>query len=268
MPVPAGSDPHTSEAVCIDLLHGLLPDSERDAILEHMKACSVCEETLRRLAGERERLMASERSRQFLGMEAPAAQQAGSLAGQPATANGVRSRPSGVRGRERLWTPRRLGLWIPAIAAAAAAILFWLPRGGDRALPKPRWLPRATDAIESRATPGVADSLMLGLSSYARHDVRQAIARLETTPEADRSNESLRRIYLGSALAWSGDYRKAVDILYSVEMSAVPEPWNSETRWTLYTALRGARMDAPADSLRRVLAREPGELGQRARAER
>src|ERR1051325_1805065 len=60
MPVPAGSDPHTSEAVCIDLLHGLLPDSERDAILEHMKACSVCEETLRRLAGERERLMASE----------------------------------------------------------------------------------------------------------------------------------------------------------------------------------------------------------------
>src|ERR1043165_4394852 len=156
MPVPAGSDPHTSEAVCIDLLHGLLPDSERDAILEHMKACSVCEETLRRLAGERERLMASERSRQFLGMEAPAAQQAGSLAGQPATANGVRSRPSGVRGRERLWTPRRLGLWIPAIAAAAAAILFWLPRGGDPALPNARWAPRPR-ASRAPPPPGLMD---------------------------------------------------------------------------------------------------------------
>jgi hypothetical protein len=56
-----------------------------------------------------------------------------------------------------------------------------------------------------------------------------------------------------------------VEILEPVRFSSVPEQWGREAHWTLFVALRGAGRDASADSLLRILAERPGEVGERAR---
>ena len=76
--------------------------------------------------------------------------------------------------------------------------------------------------------------------------------------------DSMRRIDLGSALAWRGRHDEAIAALEPVPLDLVPDPWAAEARWTLHLALRGAGQDAPAGDLLVELASEPGELGERA----
>jgi hypothetical protein len=79
------------------------------------------------------------------------------------------------------------------------------------------------------------------------------------------SLEGVRAVYLGSALALSGRYGEAADVLRGVSLTAIPDPWGREARWTLYVALVECGRGQAADSLLKSLAEEPGEIGRRAR---
>jgi len=130
-----------------------------------------------------------------------------------------------------------------------------------------RWLPESTGDLQIRAATETVDpTLAAGFEAYASHDAETAIALLQSA-EATGRLEILRKIYLGNALAWEGKYAEAAAILTTVRARILPDPWGSESRWTLYVALRESGDATAADSLLRVLATERGEGGERARAE-
>ena len=77
--------------------------------------------------------------------------------------------------------------------------------------------------------------------------------------------ETVRKVYLGSALALSGEHREAADILDGVSLDSLPEEWRGEAQWTLYVALDESGREARADSLLQALSQKAGEIGERAR---
>jgi hypothetical protein len=162
-------------------------------------------------------------------------------------------------------------LAVGAIAAAAAAGVIWTarpPRGPSGSAGDHRnWLPAITDTRLTReGAAGEADHYLVeGLAAYARRDVEAAVRNLTATRAAGPL-ESMRRAYLGSALVWSDRPAEAAALLATVPIETLPEPWQSEARWTLWIAWRAAGDPARADSLLEVLSREPGEVGDRARA--
>jgi len=104
----------------------------------------------------------------------------------------------------------------------------------------------------------------MGLQAYEARDLDNAIELL-AGQEAAGLQETIRRIYLGSALALKGRSAEAVSVLRTVRAQTLPDPWGSEARWTLYVVLRECGSQSAADSLLRVLARERGQVGERAR---
>jgi len=166
----------------------------------------------------------------------------------------------------------RLFRYRPAmgLAAALAVLLVVLlprlsgPPGSDRL----RWLPTSFNDARFRASTASVPSRAFeeGLDAYSRRDLRRAIRSLEEA-QVSEPLETIRRVYLGSALAWSGRFPEAVDVLQDVSDPALPDPWGSEARWTLWVALKGMGRASTADSLLSVLVEEPGDVGQRARAE-
>jgi Flp pilus assembly protein TadD len=116
-------------------------------------------------------------------------------------------------------------------------------------------------AVEREA---MNEEIALGLEAYNRRDAEKAIAALGEA-EAEGLAESLRLVYLGSALAWSGEYQKAIGVLNELADTSLPEPWASEALWTKYVSLDRSGRRASADSLLRILADSPDEIGDRAR---
>jgi hypothetical protein len=149
-----------------------------------------------------------------------------------------------------LWVARdRTTLDRPAAADAAARLPAARLRGAIRGL-----------------SLAAGDSLIVtGLDAYNRGDYAAARRALETAGRAGRM-ENVRRIYLASTLLELDDAAGAADALRDVDLRWVPEPWKSEARWTLATALAHTDRHAAADSLFGVLAREAGPVGDRARA--
>jgi hypothetical protein len=115
-------------------------------------------------------------------------------------------------------------------------------------------------AAEDRATPDLAR----GVRAYEDGNYAQAIAILQPA-KAEGEWETIRRIYLGSALAWCGRHREAAAMLRSISLCDQPDPWSSVGIWTLYASFRKCGMRSAADSLVRVVAIEPGPDGERAR---
>jgi hypothetical protein len=78
----------------------------------------------------------------------------------------------------------------------------------------------------------------------------------------------VRKVYLGSALALRGRHREAVAVLESLDLWLLPDPWGAEGLWTLSVELRAMGKIARADAILGELTREPGPVGDRARAAR
>lgn len=258
---PGGSDPHLDDDRRLDLLHGLLPDAERERALAHLEACAACEELLRADAAAHERLRARGAP--------PALAALPPRATAPSPAGPVR--PAAARLRLAAAWRRPPVRWAAvAMAAAAVLALIVLPRGGGDAWPALSRLPAAGGEVLVRGGDGrTAPDGELGraLAAYERGDWDRA-AELLSRLEAPPALRTLRDVYLGSALAWQGNHRRAAAVLAPVAGAALPDPWGSEARWTLYVSLRRSGQEARADSLLAVLSREPFELGERARAER
>jgi hypothetical protein len=230
------ADVHVDDERCIELLSGLLPPPERERLLAHTARCVECEERLRLRGAERVRIEA----------RAP---------------EGYRSATQ--RPRFRPWPVPRWAA--PAGLAAAACLVVVLVLSRSRSpIPQPAWLPAGDGVVDLRGG-GEDEALAAGIEAYARRDLDAAIDRLRAAKEAG-SYEVARGIYLGSALVARGAFDEAADLLGRLPLQIAVEPWRSEARWNYYVALSGARRRAAADSMLRALAREPGVVGDRARA--
>ena len=259
---------HLDEDVCLSLLQGLLTADERDRVLAHLDDCPRCQGFLQERAGEWERLRASRRLRFEDSGEVTLERPEEILRAQEA--EGDESRPRAPL--SEAWIGFLAALRKPrfrfAFGFVAAAVLFLvlvpplLRSPHDASL---IWLP-----VEDRSSPKrtllreASDELDRGIEAYARRDLREAIELLEKA-EASGPYDTFRRVYLGSALAWSGKYEEATEVLRTVRTRVVPGRWGPITRWTLYVALKESGRKASADSLLRLLVDEPGEVGERAR---
>jgi hypothetical protein len=238
---------HLDEDLCLDLLHGLLDADARERALDHMAACPACDRLFQLRAAALERL----RARPVPVAVAPSATTA--------------ALPGGWR--VILGRPVARGLAAGLVAASVALLLLLGPgvRRDPVVQPLP-WLPEIGRSIQARSPLAGAASaeLSAGLEAYAAHDAGGAV-RLLRRAKASGSLETVRRIYLGSALALDGRYEESVEVLRDTATPDLPDPWGSEVRWTLFVALRSAGYTTAADSLWQVLRREPGEVGERAR---
>lgn len=268
-----GKGRHLDEDLCLDLVHGLLPAAEEERALSHLYDCPECEKLFRETVVERERLRAAKKVR-----FAPDGTVV--LERRPEPFDGAAEEtPRSEVGKlvAHVWTAvtawARESRWRPALALAAplalAILMFW-PRGTDTpGSSSLRWLPSASEFLRLRAggPPDEGDELARGLEAYSVGDLRAAIERLEVR-EATGELETIRRIYLASALAWGERYAEAVALLETVSPEELPDPWSGETRWTLYVALRGSGRAGAADSLLRVMGDGEGEIAERARRQR
>ena len=252
-----GSDGHLAIDVMTELVHGLLPETERDRARAHLRECASCEDHFRELIAAREVRRAE---------PAPVVSADGSIDfPRPSSAPWAAvARQQWSRFAE-FWRPS-FGAGLGLAAAALALIVLWPREAAPPTEPHP-WLPGPGVASQLRdpAARGPADDLQSGIEAYERRDLEEAIRILDSVRPSEEA-EHLRRIYLGDALLRAGRAAEAADVLATVPSLVLPEPWGPESAWTRYLALRRSGRTAEADSLLRVLAGEPGEIGERASA--
>jgi len=277
---------HATEDRILDLVLGLLSPQEREPLLDHLAGCAQCEMVLRNLVAQQERLRGSYRVREKteggVAVEPLAPAQGRDRRG-PATHR--RSERTGPRsavpsGESRfksvlasLFRPWPRTAWVPLAAGCAAGVLILVlmagPHGGSRNGGNPMVHPLPPLGIEQnsvvRGPSGPLSSAAEGLDAYESGDYPLAV-RLLREAHAEGEMETVRRVYLASALAMSGEYPQALFVQKSVENAdGLPEPWRSEFRWTSYVTFSRCARKASADSLLRLLAAESGPVGDRAR---
>ena len=231
----AESDAHPSDDTLLDLLHHLLSVAESGRVLAHLAACPRCEDRFRERVGERERLRATRVLRVAPDGDLAMERAEPAVRGE-AGAGGIR------KALARRWIEFAQGFRRPRYqlagglaVAVALLVLIVLPEfrelpGGDGLV----WLPSSfEDARFRSSSPDVVEGdLALGLEAYANRDIDRAIDLLNRA-ETSGALETVRKVYLGSAFAWKGEYEKAAEILEGVASRSLPDPWGSEAWWTL-----------------------------------
>ena len=265
-----GGSRHIDEHVCFDLIQGLLPPGEEKEILAHISDCAACERLFQALAAESARVDATMAVR------------------SPADGEILLERRGTALRRKRTirftlwdklarWREHMRGLFLRPryrLAGAIAVVLAVLMRvllpqfSGPSQSPDLHMLPLYAFTLETRAVDDrVPDDLRAGLDAYQRKDFENAVDFLTrpTLSDLDLPEEAIREIFLGSALAWNGDYRGAAEVLDKASLEIVPGEWGREARWTLYVSLRESGRTTAASTLLKALAKETGPLGERAR---
>lgn len=218
----------------LDLVNGLLQGNARAEAIAHAERCAPCRERMRECAAAHERTQARA-TRQF-----------------------ARRRPA------RAWAPLLAAAAGLVVVFVSGALLFAPTRRPVRIATA--LLPAPDASILTRDGGDSLDdgSVVPGLEAYRRADYAEARRLLETA-HASGPLEQVRRLYLGNSLLQQGDARGAIRTLRSVDRSLVPEPWLGEMDWSLAVALATMGDRAPAESLRRILAERPDDIGARAR---
>lgn len=271
--------PHLSEEHLFDLLLDLPPDAEWEEACRHLASCEACQDLLRHRGAQWERLRASRAPAAALDFAA-AFQRSGSrqrgseAAGPPSVAEQPEKRSGwewlGEVGRSVLGALRRpryaWGLGGVVLVAVGAWLLTVNPRNSIPFPSTAEWLPSAAESLELRDDAGEAEATALidGLNAYDRRDLPAAIRALSAAGSSG-AMESLRLVFLGSALTQAGEYRRAVQILRSAPLATLPESWRGPCYWTLLVAFHRAGNDSAADSLLHALADQAGATGVRAR---
>ncbi len=261
--VRGGTDPHLDEDTCLDLMHGLLAAPQRAAALEHLATCPACEQALRAMAARQERTRASWRL---------VATPSGPQLENTTEAARDHTPPVDLFWLRRFARSLTLRMAVAGAVAVLALALVW-PRdkgpghgGLDTAL-KVYPLPVHVEGTRVRAPEegGDPSALTAGLDAYASGSYIAAAQALRDAPTA-AGLEAIRNVYLGSALALSGRFEGAVDVLSAIDLDQLPDPWGAESMWTLLVAYRASKMGDRADSILIRLARDQGDVGDRARS--
>jgi hypothetical protein len=149
-----------------------------------------------------------------------------------------------------------------------ALLLLVMPGGRPPYSELSRPLLPYDEEIVLRAPSGpVPQPIVDGLKAYDAGDLASAEILFESTT-AEGVAEWVRRVYLGSVLVLRAEYARAAEVLESVDLTRVPEPWTRETRWNLYLALRGSGRHEEATRVLDEMTELPGALGDRARQHR
>lgn len=238
------TSPHPSDEVLVDLAMQFTTSERGRVVMDHMKECPACESRFLEIAAGWERAA----------VRVADLAQSSDVPGESAWAR--------IRAAFSLPTAR----WATAAVAAAVLALLLFPR----LLSPPQrltTLPALTPDVLQRATlPEAASRRMIeGIEAYGRGDYEVAIAALSDV-QTSGPIDALRRVYLASALAWSGRHEDAIATLENVPLDVVPNPWSVEAKWTLYVCLTETGQTEGAQVVLESLAEAPGEPGDRARA--
>lgn len=278
-PVHDDAGPHLDEDRVLDLLLDLPPERELEAIGRHLARCRRCEDLLRHRGAQMERRRACGKPQAWPESDVAAeGSEEREWKPEPIAASRTPERPERGSGRDwraetrrwlagALWHPRyAIGLGVGGLIILGLLSLTVRPH---RTVSPPlvaEWLPSAAETLNLRNNPDQEEfvALSAALRAYDRRDLPAAIQALSAV-HAIGAMDNLRLVFLGSALTQAGDYPRAVRILRSCSLDELPEPWRGEGGWTLLVALRLAGYDGAADSLARVLAKQEGTIGVRAR---
>lgn len=239
---------HLTGDELLDMVLGLSESPVRETLLKHLKSCPQCSAALRNLVEARESASASvDEAMVRLGVLEPRA---------------VAAR--GMSGRRPSWWQAGT---VAAVAAIALIVLIPWPRASSPLTAELRRLPTDIEftKVRSATTLDRDPHLLKGIRAYGEALDGRAVAELERARPA-AEEEPVRRVYLGSALAFQGRYQQAVECLSPLRESVIPDPWGTEARWTLCVALYGAGHRNAADSLLNVLAQVDEAARNRARA--
>ncbi len=207
----------------VDLVHGLLEEPLRSELADHIARCESCAEVVRLRSAELE----------LARSEAPAA---------------VHRLPAPLR---RRWP--RYATWTGAAAAVLAMVLLWQFGASE---PIEYRLPVANVLEPLRSDTGDIARLEAALAHYEAKRYTQAASTLQGS-EFAKPMEALRRIYLASALTHADDPVGAIDVLASLDLAAIPEPWRGHGLCVSYVAyVHGDRNDDAAALLPQLTQRE------------
>ncbi|MFC1572725.1 hypothetical protein ACFL6M_03910 [Candidatus Eisenbacteria bacterium] len=273
-------DRHLDEHLCLDLLHGFLSRTEAEQVLSHAQVCPSCERLLQERASEEERYQATMVLKTLPGGKLVLERRGTALRGgeEQGRRRLERLKRFLTALRERAWLlpgghAKRLMRLQHLVPAAVVVVLLLLVLGPHLRetsdTPEPALLPSYAQQLQFRTSPDAESSekLQAGLDAYDHRDFARTIEHLSSLDAADLEQVSaiVRDIYLGSALAMSGEYDDAVNVLEEVKFHRVPGVWGREAHWTLFVALEASGRKASADSLLQVLGQKSGEVGERAR---
>src|SRR5678815_2453671 len=229
---------HITETRLMDLAAGLLSSAEQRDVTGHVRSCAECENRLRLIVADRE----SARS-------GPA----------PALSDGK---------IQLARKKRRPAILVPAAIAAAVVLVVAvgiLVVNHKDSVPD-YWIPITGETVILRT---VDDGMTDALRAYQAHDAKAAVEELRAfTPFSDDPAAStLRDVYLASALVNAGRSSESLELLERLTLNFLPGQWRGHARWVRYVALRRTDQDKEADEVLDALAAEPGEMGDKARAE-
>lgn len=250
--LPGGAE-HLTPELGLDIVTGSLGTETLNAVAAHVRRCPVCEERLRAWLAEAEAAAAA---------ALPVRGGDGRFQAEADTAAPSAARASGVR--------RVGGRWVVSaaagLAAAAALILVFLPRGGVPGAGDQYWIPVPSDVAVRRSPEGTAGDPRFGdaLAAYKRHDAVAAanlLAGLRTSGDAG----GLVGLLGASVLYNTGHFEAAADSLAALDPLTLPQPWKDQAMWILGSALSASgKRDAARPWFER-LAEGDGELAGRAR---
>lgn len=282
--------PHLDEGAMLDLLLGRLPQADRNSALTHLLTCPECERLFQQTGRKFERLRASSVYRTLL-QDGPIPDGVEDRGSSPTPAAERLGRNSESSAPGRVWRgllaalrrPRYVAGMSMSLAAMVIVALLVVRNSERVVLPSETdWLPAGSELtdLRSEGSPSTGGSLqsaeaedagrasadlLRAVQAYARRDLGAAIQGLRSA-RTTGPLESIRLIYLGNALAHQGNYTEAAGILQTALHKNLPNAWREEGRWTLLVAFNRTGQRASADSLLRLLAAQPGEVGGRVRA--
>ena len=236
-------DRHLDDDLCLDLVAGLLRDSERAAAVEHLDRCPDCESKTRAIYGDR-----------FLAETIWA------------KGEGLGSASTAVAGPRKPRVARRLRLYPVAasfLVAALLLLLFWPGERDSRSQDPDVALVRTL--IEQRSSTGFALVGSGTAVSPRPNDYRtggqdadaQLTDALETLEARQRRNETTadQAYWIAAGRTELGQFSRARALLPSVGSPAV-----HETRWLVLAAqiaYRESCLDQARQLLEEALAQDP-----------
>jgi len=253
---------HLTPDMCIDLLWGFIDEEASRSIENHLRTCPGCEEMLRAAVADLEALRS--RGEPRLGPDGKWILEQAKLELGTEMAGASREALPSLRGVGK-WLRRRYAL--AAAAAAGLVFILLISKGAyRRGEGLEYWIPadRPLRTLRSAAPAERLTTLRQGIAAYGERDLDRAIEILSGL-NLEEPYESLRSIYLSSALALKGRYQEASQVLSSLDTAALPEPWRSEARWIRYVVLAETGHRNQARALLEELSKLDNDIGVRAR---